>query len=53
MLKEIQYCQKIMKSEFNNPLELTDEDEQEFKTAEECHICGQKYSDKDVCVRDH
>lgn len=53
MLKEVQYCQKIMKSEFNNPLELTDEDEQEFKTAEECHICGQKYSDKDVCVRDH
>ena len=32
---------------------MSDEDEQEFKAAEECHICGQKYGDTDIRVRDH
>ena len=32
---------------------MSDEDEQEFKAAEECHICGQKYGNTDIRVRDH
>ena len=43
MLSEAQYCQKILSTKFKKPLTMSDEDEQEFKTAEECHNCGQKY----------
>ena len=32
---------------------MSEEDEQMFKTAEECHICGQKYLNAEVRVRDH
>ena len=24
-----------------------------FKVIDKCHICDKKYTDKDVCVRDH
>lgn len=52
MLKEVEYCWKTIKSKFNKPLVMSDEEEEMFKAAEECHFCGQKYSDKDVRVRD-
>ena len=32
---------------------MTEVDEQHFKTMDECHICGERYTDKDVHVRDH
>ena len=32
---------------------MTEDDEQCFRTMDECHICGNKYTDKDVRVRDH
>ena len=32
---------------------MTEVDEQHFKTMDGCHICGEKYTDKDVHVRDH
>ena len=32
---------------------MTEVDEQHFKTMDGCHICGEKYTDKDVLVRDH
>ena len=32
---------------------MTEVDEQHFKTMNGCHICGEKYTDKDVHVRDH
>ena len=32
---------------------MTNEEEQMFKTAEECHICGQQYKETDIRVRDH
>ena len=53
MLSEAQYCQKIISTKFKKPLMMPDDDEQEFKTAEECHICGQKYGNTDIGVRDH
>ena len=40
-------------TKFNKPLQMTDKDEQQFKAAEECHICGKKYLDTEVRVRDH
>ena len=53
MLKEVKYCKKIMKKEFNKPLRMTKEDEEEFQKANECHICNKKYINEDIKVRDH
>ena len=52
MLEEVKYC-KVMKKEFNKPLKMTKEDEEEFKKAKECYICDKKYTEKDIRVRDH
>ena len=30
---------------------MTEDDEQHFKTIDGCHICGEKYTDKDVRIR--
>ena len=32
---------------------MTDEDEANFEAMNHCHICGNKYKDKDVRVKDH
>ena len=53
MLEEVEYCKAIIKKHFNKPLVMTEVDEQHFRTMDGCHICGEKYTDKDVCVRDH
>ena len=53
MLEEVEYCKAVIKKHFNKPLVMTEVDEQHFKTMNGCHICGEKYTDKDVRVRDH
>ena len=45
--------QKYREEKFNKPLKMTDSDELCFKLTDKCHICGKKYTDKDVRVRDH
>ena len=53
MLEEVKYCKAVVKKHFNKPLVMTEDDEQRFRTMDECHICGEKYVEKDVRVRDH
>ena len=53
ILKEVKWCQKMNNKYFNKPMRLTKKDQQDFKTADECHICNKKYSEKDIHVRDH
>ena len=53
MLEEVEYCKAVIKKHFNKPLVMTEVDEQHFKTMDGCHICGEKYINKDVRVRDH
>ena len=53
MLEEVKYCQKIKKKYFNQDMILTKEDQENFKTADKCHICDQKYTKEDTPVRDH
>ena len=53
ILEEVEYCKTVIKKQFNKPLVMTEDDEQHFKTMDGCHICGEKYTDKDVRVRDH
>ena len=53
MLEEVEYCKDVIKKHFKKLLVMTEVDEQHFKTMDGCHICGEKYTDKDVRVRDH
>ena len=53
MLDEVKYCRKVVEKEFNKPLRMTKEDEEEFQKAKACHICDKKYTKKDIQVRDH
>ena len=53
MLEEVKYCKAVINKHFNKPLVMTKDDEQCFKTMDGCHICGEKYTDKNVGVRDH
>ena len=53
MLEEVKYCKTVIKKHFDKPLVMTEVDEQNFKTMDGCHICGKKYTDKDVHARDH
>ena len=53
MLLEVEYCLKIAAAKFNKPLRMTDDDELDFKQRKEWYICGSKYSEQDIRVRDH
>ena len=53
MLNEVQYCQKIIETKFKKQLKMSDNDEKHFNAANECYICGMKYTNKDIRVRDH
>ena len=53
MFEEVEYCKAVVKKRFNKPLAMTENDEMCFKLMDKCHICGEKYTDKDVRVRDH
>ena len=53
MLEEGKYCKAVIKKHFNKPLVMTEVDEQHFKTMNGCHISGEKYTEKDVRIRDH
>ena len=44
------YCKTVIKKHFNKPLVMTEVDEQNFKTMDGCHICGERYTDKDVRI---
>lgn len=35
------------------PMNLSNEEELSFRTADRCHICGKKYTENDAGVRDH
>ena len=53
MLEEVKYCKKTMKTCFNKPLKMTNDDLDAFEKAKGCHICDKEYSEKDIRVRDH
>ena len=53
MLEEVEYCKGIVKKRFSKPLKMTENDDLRFKQMDECHICGNRYTDKDVRVRGH
>ena len=50
MLEEVEYCKGIVKKRFNKLLKMTENYKLRFKQMDECHICGDRYTDKDVRV---
>ena len=53
MLEEVEYCIAVVKKRFNKLLVMTEDDEMCFKLMDKCHICCEKYTGKDVRVKDH
>ena len=51
MLAEVEYCQEIVKTHFTKPLKMTDEDEESFQRAKECHICKKPFGKNENGVR--
>ena len=53
LLQEVEYCKKVKRDYFNQPMNLTSIEEEEFEAATECHICQKYFTEEDVRVRDH
>ena len=53
MIEEVEWCKSIIKKHFNKPLVMTEENKLDFESANYCHICKNRYSEEDICVRDH
>ena len=58
MFEEVENCQKVIRENFNKPLQMTKRDEEAFGKATHCHICERKYKKDDddpnkEPVRDH
>ena len=52
ILKEYEYCKKVMKKHFNKNLIMSEEEEQ-FQSSNTCWICEKLIDDDDEKVRDH
>ena len=56
MLSEVEDCQRIVKEEFQKPLNMTVENERDFQNSTVCHICERKFNEDKPSkqkVRDH
>ena len=53
MLKKAECCKKVKKYYFNQTMNLTSMEEEEFKAASECYICQNYFTEKDFRVRNH
>jgi len=52
MLEEVKYCNQTFKIHFNKPMIFTSENDQKFRSATKCHICGCGFIEGDSTVRD-
>ena len=46
VLDEVWYCKNVVKKHFNKPLKMAEEDQNNFKKADECHICNKNIRKK-------
>ena len=54
ILKEFEYCKKVMKKHFNKHLIMSEkEEEEQFQSSSTCWICEKLIDDDDEKVRDH
>ena len=53
ILKEYQYCKKVMKKHFGKNLIMSEEEEEQFQSSNTCWICEKLIDDDEEKVRDH
>ena len=53
ILKECEYCQKVMKKLFNKNLIVGEEEEEQFQSSNTCWICEKLIGNSNEKVRDH
>ena len=53
ILKEYQYCRKILNKHFNKNLIMSEEEEGQFQSSNTCWICKNLIDDDDEKVRHH
>ena len=53
ILKEFEYCKKVMKKHFNKNLIMSEEEEHLFQQSNSCWICKKLTDNDDEKVRDH
>ena len=53
MIKEYEYCKKVMKKHFNNNFIMIEEKEVQFLLSSTCWICEKPIDNDDEKVRDH
>ena len=53
ILKEYEYCKKVMKKHFNKNLIMGEKEENQFQSSNICWICEKRIDDDDEKIRDH
>ena len=53
ILKEYDYCKRIMKKHFNKNLAMSVDEKERFQLANSCWICNKLFDTGDEKVRDH
>ena len=53
ILKECEYCQKVMKKPFSKNLIMGEEEEEQFQTISTCWICEKLIGNSNEKVKDH
>ena len=53
MIKDSEYCSKVIETQFNNPLVMTEKDHEDFKNPTKCWICKKEYEKGKVKVKNH
>ena len=53
ILKEYEYCKKVMKKHFNKYLIMTEKEEEQFQSSNTCWICEKLIENDAEKVRDH
>ena len=53
ILKEYQYCKKVMKKHFGKNLIMSEEEEEQFQSSNTCWICEKLIDNDDEKFRDH
>ena len=53
ILKEYDYCKKLIKKHFNKNLIMSAEEEEKFQLTNSCWICDKLFDDVDEKLRDH
>ena len=53
ILKEFEYCKKVMKIHFNKNLIMSEKEEEQFQSSNICWICKRLIDNDDEKLRDH